>query len=158
MVLQLLQHGIVSVSAHLFQQDQWWEILFSENNTLYLSSHPSTVGSENQTGPLVSSFSFPCFSVCQAEQILAGLHRKSMVDVLDILAQAPESYKGVTANHISTLNQSSTLCRSCPAPLQLLGWKKCQKSLPGASTSPGLLLLPAAGCGAWLLFCLSLGH
>lgn len=121
MVLQLLQHGIAFVSAHLFQQDQSREILFSETKTLYLSSHPSTVGSENQTGSLVSSFSLPCFSVCQAEQILAGLHRKNMMDVLDILAQAPESYKGVTANHISILNQTSTLYRSCPALLQLLG-------------------------------------
>ena len=54
-----------------------------------------------------------------------GLHRKNVVDVLDILAQTPESYRRATANHISTFNQNPTLRRSCPAVLQLAEWKKC---------------------------------
>lgn len=46
MVLQLLQYGLVSVSAHWFQQDQSWETLCSENKNTYFSIYPSTVGSE----------------------------------------------------------------------------------------------------------------
>lgn len=89
---------------------------------------------------LVSSLSPPFSPPCQAQQAEQML--VSTVPLPRVCTGRTPQW-GATANPISKLNQNSSLCRSCPAILELAEWKKRKKSLLDASSSPGLLLLPA---------------
>lgn len=119
----------------------------SENKILHLPMCPST-GSKNQTGPLVFSISFFCFPPCQAEQSRHWHLQLSLPRFAKEGCRGCPGYPGaslweLTANHIS-INHHPTLCRFGPAASELR--RRCQKSLPGASSSLGLLLcLPWAG-------------